>query len=151
MENTIIFKIYVYDDNKNLVENKDYTLNLNEKIIDVKNKILLETFNNKYNHLDMENITDKVYKDYGKLFFNNGLLPYTIDNYKLSEFTYGGRIFSFIAVGTNINKIITPPSKEKSSSVLNLKNIFMVNKNDKNNKNMNNEFSLNQADFPSLK
>ena len=145
MENTIIFKIYVYNDKKNLIEDKDYTLNLNEKIIDIKNKILLESFNNKFNHLDMENITDKVYKDYGKLFFNKGLLPYTIDNYKLHEFTYGGRIFSFIAIGSNINKVIKEPPKEKSLSILNLKNIFMVNNNSKNG------FSLNENDFPALK
>jgi hypothetical protein len=104
-KDTVIIKTYILDENNTNIEDREYIFNLNDKIIDIKNKILIDTFNNKYNSLDMTNITERVYKDFGKLFFDKGLLPLTIDNYKLSEFTIGGRTFSFLVSGKNIEKI----------------------------------------------
>jgi len=101
-ENTVIFKTYILNDNNESIEDREYIFKLTERIIDIKNKILKDSFKNKYNNLEMTNITQKVYKDYGKLFFDKGLLPLTINNYKLSEFTNEGRIFSFIVKGSNI-------------------------------------------------
>ena len=98
----VIFKIYIHNKDGEKTENKEYIFNLNEKIIDIKNKILKELFENKFNTLDMENITEKVYKDFGKLFFDKGILPITIDKYKLSDFTIGNRIFSFLVIPKNV-------------------------------------------------
>ena len=142
MENTVTFKIFIYDDNNKLIEDREYIFQLNDKIIDIKNKILKDTFNNKYNHIDMENITDRIYKDYGKLFFNKGLLPYTIDNYKLSEFTSFNRTFSFICIGSNINK---KTEKNKESSGI-LKKLFLNSQKDV----KKNDFVMYQDDFPPL-
>jgi hypothetical protein len=100
-KNTVIFKIYKCDI-KGELSNEDYIFNLNIKIIDIKKEILKKTFNNEYNYLDLENVTERVYKDFGKLFFDKGILPSTIDNYKLEEFTNDNRTFSFIALPKNI-------------------------------------------------
>ena len=37
--------------------------------------------------MNITNITEKIYKDYGLLFFDKGLLPETLDNYTLNKFT----------------------------------------------------------------
>jgi len=111
-KNTITINIYkINTENKKVMDNT-YTFNLNERIIDIKNKILKNTFKNEYNYLDLENITSRTYKDYGKLFFDIGMLPSTIDNYKLSEFTNEGREFSFIGIPKNITEEKTKLNKD---------------------------------------
>jgi hypothetical protein len=95
MDKKIVYiNIYKENDENTLI--KEYVFSLENKIIDVKNKILKELFNNKYNELDIKNITNREYKDFGKLSFNIGFLPNTINNYKLSEFTIENRKFSFV-------------------------------------------------------
>lgn len=136
--NTVIFKIYINNETNKMIENKTYTFNLNEKIIDIKKKIIKDTFNNSFNNLEMINITDKIYKDYGKLFFDKGLLPSTINNYSLSHFTNEGRIFSFLVKGQNIeNKIID------------MKDTFLK-KMIKDNRKKDTEFKYYEDDFPPL-
>ena len=139
-KNTVIFKIYTLNDNNETVEDKEYVFNLTDKIIDIKNKILKDTFKNSYNHLEMTNITEKVYKDYGKLFFDKGLLPITINNYKLSEFTNDCRTFSFLVKGSNV-EIKKNVSQDNSF-------IKKIIKEDR--KNNNHEFKLYDDDFPPL-
>jgi hypothetical protein len=111
MNNTnynITFKIYLNEKkDENYINN--YNVDLNNKIINVRNNILNDIIkkniiDNKYNYLEFENITGRVYKDYGKLFFDIGILPKTIDNYKISEFTNDNREFIFIVKPTIINK-----------------------------------------------
>ena len=101
--NTVIFKIYKYD-LRGDISSEDYNFNLNMKLIDIKKEILKKTFNDIYNYLDLENVTEKIYKDFGKLFFEKGQLPNTIDNYKLEQFTNDNRTFSFIALPKNIEE-----------------------------------------------
>ena len=116
-KNTVTFKIYLKNENNEIINDMDYVFNINEKIVDIKTKILTNTFNNKFNSLDLDNITEKVYKDYGKLFFDKGLLPLTIDNYKLTEFTTDNRIFSFIVTGKNIEKIKSQIKKKDDNFI----------------------------------
>ena len=172
-KNTVIFKIYVipesraYSESGELINdksfssflsegngltlNKEYNVTLNQKIIDIKNIILKESFHDKFNYLDIENITEKVYKDFGKLFFDKGLLPNTIDNYKLSEFTNGDRTFSFIAKPKKIEILKNPSNnnnvKNKGSGTGFLKNIIKEDR--KNNKDVG--FVLYDDEFPPLK
>ena len=141
-KNSVIFKIFVIGENNEHIEDKEYIFNLNEKIIDIKNKILKDTFKNKHNNLEMTNITEKVYKDYGKLFFDKGLLPLTINNYKLSEFTNGERTFLFLVNGSNIEKSIEKKNKIQDGSFIKK----MIKEERKNN----NEFKLFDDDFPPL-
>ena len=140
MENkSIILRIY-----KNKESYDEYIFNLNEKIIDIKKKILEKTFENKFNYLDLENITEKIYKDYGKLFFDIGKLPRTIDNYKIEQFTNNNRIFSFIGIPCN-NEIKEVKKNIKNENyAVKLKKENFLKKNDKNN------FFYNDNDFPPL-
>lgn len=107
--NTVIFKIYKLNDTNEVIEDSDYTFNLDDKIIDIKNMILKKTFDNKFNSLDLENITDRIYKDFGKLSFEKGLLSNNMDNYKLSQFTSENRTFSFIVTPKNITIVKKKP------------------------------------------
>ena len=156
MNNTVHFKIFTKNnDLQDLLENEVYTFNLNEKVIDVKNKILKNIFKNEFNYIDFENITERVYKDYGKLFFDKGLLPATIDNYKLSEFTNENRTFLFIAIPKNI-QVVSKIIKNTETPILKKYN-QQNNRNNQNNQKYNdkkenkNEFIFNIDDFPPLK
>ena len=135
---TVSFKIFTLNDLNENIENETFNFNLNEKIIDIKNKILKNIYDNKFNYLDLENITEKIYKDYGKLFFDKGLLPSTIDNYKLSEFTVSNRIFSFVVYPKNI-EIKKPEIKKSFITKYSQENIGK------------NGFVFNEDDFPPLK
>lgn len=153
MNNTVNFKIFLKDnDTQDLVEKELYTFNLNEKIIDIKNKILKNTFKNEFNNIDFENITERVYKDYGKLFFDKGLLPATIDNYKLSEFTNENRTFSFITIPKNI-QVVSKIIKNNETPILKKYNQQNNQNNQKYNDKKENksEFIFNIDDFPPLK
>lgn len=132
-KNIVTFKIYI-----NSEIEKEYSFDISNKIIDIRNKILNDIFNNSHNYLEMENITERIYKDYGKLFFEIGILPRSIDNYTLSQFTNDNRIFSFRVTPINLN--IIKPTKDG----LFLKKII------KENKEKNGEFIFDDDDFPSL-
>jgi hypothetical protein len=143
-KNNITFKIYNLnnENNNTKILLKDYIFDLKVKIIDIKNIILKELFNNEYNSLDLENINERVYKDFGKLFFDKGLLPSTIDNYKLGDFTNGNRVFEFIAYPKNIDIIKKNIVKQDSNSGV-LKKIIMEERGTK-------EFVMYDDEFPPL-
>ena len=137
MTNIIYIKVFIKND-ENIKEHKTYEFNLDSKIIDVKNTILKETFDNKYNFIELENITEKIYKDYGKLFFDKGILPSTIDNYKISQFTNEGRVFSFIANSYNKEHNITKKNNNNGF----LKKLYKEDNNT--------SFVYDDSDFPPL-
>ena len=143
--NTIIFKIYKINENKETIYDKDYSFNVDERLADIKKRILKESFNDEFNKLDLENISDRIYKDFGKLSFEKGLLPCTIDNYKLIQFTNENRTFSFIAKPSNVDIKVDVNKKINVQSGF-LKKIVKSGIK-KNNENM---FSYNE-DFPPLK
>jgi hypothetical protein len=105
--------------------------------------ILNDIFENKFNYLNFENITSRVFKDYGKLFFDKGLLPDTNDNYKIEQFTDSGREFLFIAHPVNIEKNVKNVNKVGNGGFI--KNLI------KEERNKNNEFVFYDDDFPPLK
>ncbi len=47
-------------------------------------------------YLEIENITGRVYKDFGKLFFDKGLLPKTIDNFPIKKMSSANREYIFM-------------------------------------------------------
>ena len=146
---TVLFKIYKIETNKEHIFFKEYVIQLDEKIINIKNMILNDLNQNdstNFNKLEMNNITERIYKDFGKLFFDKGLVPDTIDNYKLVQLTNGNRTFSFNVNGKNIiNNIV---EKKKNESTI-LKRIIKEDR-EKRQKD-NNEFYYDIDDFPPLK
>lgn len=169
--NTIVLKIF--KDKSNLDDFRVYICSMTEKIIDIKNKILKDIFNSngiipsfgkssgsaskqalldptEYNYLDFENISERVYKDYGKLFFDKGHLPRTIDNYSLQDFTIEGREFLFLCIPT----IICEKPKLISNNLRKKAKIESTHRNQKKEysqqKKINN-FVFNEDDFPPLK
>lgn len=121
---------------------KEYYFDLNQKIIDIKKIILKDTYDNEYNDLDFENISDRIYKDFGKLFFDKGFLPNTIDNYKLDQFTNDNRTFSFIIHPKNIDNI--------KMNNINHNNSFLKKMIKEEKMKKNNEFIIDDDDFPPL-
>ncbi len=69
-------------------------------IIDIRDEIMWKIYRDEKEHdqyyLEIENITERLYKDFGKLFFNKGLLPKTIDNFPLSKFVAEERTYQFL-------------------------------------------------------
>ena len=112
----VIFKIYKEGDVSSL--EKEYVFNLDITIIEIKKKILNDIYQDKFNYLDLENITERVYKDFGKLFFDLGLIPPIFDKYKLSAITNGDRVFSFIVKPKNVEVIVK--KKEESGFLKNM-------------------------------
>ena len=146
---TVLFKIYKVEDNKENIFFNDFFIKLDEKIINIKNMILNELNQNdstNFNKLEMNNITERIYKDFGKLFFYKGIVPDTIDNYKLVQLTNGNRTFSFTVTGKNIiNNIV---EKKKNESTV-LKRII---KEDRERRQKDNkDFCYYDDDFPPLK
>ena len=139
----VFFKIFIKNDESETVEHKTYEYSGTTKIIDIKKELLNDIFNNKFNYLNLENITERVYKDYGKLFFDKGLLPETIDNYKLLEFTNEDRTFSFLALPKNIE---IQQTKKINSEDNFLKKIIKEDRKKENH----NEFKYFDDDFPPL-
>lgn len=142
---TVIFKIHLKNNNiNNNIFFKEYKYFLKSKIIELKNLIFQDLLKenkidiNKFNFIDIENITEKIYKNYGKLYFDKGILPITYDNYKISEFTNKDIIFDFVVIPINIKKNNDPI---KTSGIL--KKII-------NEENNNNEFIYDVDDFPTL-
>jgi hypothetical protein len=148
MSNSVNILVFLSENSdKNLF--KEYVFKLDKKIIDVKNSILEDlksksnTMNlskDNYNYIDLDNITEKIYKDFGKLFFSNGVLPIIFDNYKLSEFTIENRTFQFLA----IPKLNNVNNKQFSKPSGVLKKVIHEQNNKKN------EFVFDNNDFPPL-
>jgi len=96
LTNAVIFKIYKLNLQQEQEFFKDYHLTLDLNIGEIKEKIALDLSDGKNNYVNLENITERIYKDFGKFFFERGFIPGTVDNYKLEQFTNEGRTFSFI-------------------------------------------------------
>lgn len=136
---SIKINLYIQKNNKNsFIETIEQ--NLNVKIIDLK-KNLLNKYFPENNQLTLTNITDRVYKDYGLLFFNLGLLPITNDNYYLNKFTIPDRTFSFLMEGTTIEI-------KQNNHLPKILNFNKYKEKDLNNQKQ--EFVLDNNDFPPL-
>ena len=154
---SVEFKIYKKENETNTYL-KTYVFELNKKIIDIKNTILNDFFKGQYNHIELTNITERVYKDYGLLFFDKGLIPPINDNYTLEKFTIPNRTFSFVA--ETMNKELSSNNKRKLTndtdnySGNNRSNNYSnkySNKYNSTSVNANTGFLIKEEDFPPLR
>lgn len=155
--NSVEFKIYKKENETNTYL-KTYVFELNKKIIDIKNTILNDFFKGQYNYIELSNITERVYKDYGLLFFDKGLIPPINDNYTLEKFTIPNRTFSFVA--ETMNKELSSNNKRKLTndtdnySGNNRSNNYSnkySNKYNSTSVNANTGFLIKEEDFPPLR
>ena len=158
--NSVEFKIYKKENETNTYL-KTYVFELNKKIIDVKNTILNDFFKGQYNYIELTNITERVYKDYGLLFFDKGLIPPINDNYTLEKFTIPNRTFNFVAETMNkeINNNTNNNKQKLTNDTNNSNSTYYSNKysnkyNDTNKSssiNSNTGFLIKEEDFPPLR
>ncbi len=120
--NSVTFKIYVKNNGTTCIEKcdekneniciREYNFLLTDKIVDIKKRILEELFTGDYNDIILDNITERVYRDFGKLHFEKGIQPPTINNYTLNQMTNPGRTFSFMVTP---RKIVLPDIVDKKT------------------------------------
>ena len=144
---SIKIKIFKFENNENKFT-EEIEQDLNIKFIDFK-KNLLEKYFPENNVLEINNITERVYKDYGLSFFNLGVLPSTNDNYLLSKFTIPERTFSFLIKGSNQEKKKFN-YKENKNKLNQLPKIMNFNKYKDKDPNEKKEFIMDMNDFPPL-
>ena len=126
---------------------KEITISLENTINELKNEILNTLNWNEFNDVEINNITERVYKDYGMMFFDKGFLQKNIDNFKLNKFTIENRTFSFLVYGVK-------KEKNKSLPIIIPKNLFNKYKHEQQEYNINNtnqsSFNYNEEEFPPL-
>ena len=95
MDANIKFIIY-YNNIKDDSLSKTYIYNdLRTKIIDIKTEIFNDFPKDGFNYVDLEYVSDRIYKEIGKYSFNYGIFPRTMDNTRLSNYTDGNKTFHF--------------------------------------------------------
>lgn len=147
----ISINLFIKVNNENILK-ETISVDINSKIHELKKQILTLLFdkNVNYNSVNLTNITSRVYKDYGLLFFDKGLLPDTLDNFTLSKFTIEDRTFDFLVEPSNkINNVSENNFKQNNRS----KGIYNPNKRfnpQYEEKNEQVEFVFNEEDFPPL-
>lgn len=147
---SININLYMKINNENILKDT-ISFNIDNKICELREKILHLFFNEKeYNYVNITNITEKIYKDYGLLFFDKGLLPETLDNYTLNKFTIEDRTFDFLVEPCSknnkfeVNKIV---QNNRSKGIYNPNRRFNPQYEEKTEQK---EFVFNEEDFPPL-
>jgi hypothetical protein len=96
---SVLFVIYLNkkDDANSLKDapSNKYIFDLSLTILDIKKKIIDDLPKEGYNYIDLEYVSERVYKEIGKYSFENGILPRTMDILKLEQFTSGAKTYHF--------------------------------------------------------
>ena len=129
-----------------------YQIHLNESILDIKNKIIKDHFNNHNIQLIFTFVGNKPIREFGKYnLIPDQEIPPTLDYLKISNFSEADRNYIFKVVKSSPENISNKIYGKKKNTLSNKKkndNIIITN-----NKTIienNNNFSLNMADFPPL-
>jgi hypothetical protein len=80
------------------IQQQVFVFPLHTTFLEVRRRIAEDLFQKPNGYVELYNNTSRIYKDYGKLFFDYGLIPSTFDYYPLSDITIGGRTFIFHAL-----------------------------------------------------
>jgi len=105
MDANIKFIIY-YNNIKDDSLSKTYTFNnLNTTIIDIKKEIFNDFPKTGFNYVDIDYVSDRIYKEIGKYSFNYGIFPRTMDHTRLSNYTDGHKTFHFFIHYSN-NEVV---------------------------------------------
>lgn len=103
MEQKVSFEVYLKENDQIISESIErISFDLSMRVIDMRDEMMWKMYNSTEEreshdqyYLEIENISSNLVKEFGKLFFNKGLLPKTMDNYPLSRITSAGSSFIF--------------------------------------------------------
>lgn len=113
MDANIKFIIY-YTNKKDDSLSKTYIYNnLTTKIIDIKKEIFNDFPKTGFNYVDLEYVSDRIYKEIGKYSFNYGIFPRTMDNTRLSNYTDGNKTFHFFIHYDNNEVVLNNENNRK--------------------------------------
>ncbi len=113
MDANIKFIIY-YTNKKDDSLSKTYIYNnLTTKIIDIKKEIFNDFPKSGFNYVDLEYVSERIYKEIGKYSFNYGIFPRTMDNTRLSNYTDGNKTFHFFIHYSNNEVIVNNENNRK--------------------------------------
>jgi hypothetical protein len=104
MAQNITIIIY-YNNIKDESQSKSYIYDINTKIIDIKKQVFEDYPKDGYNYIDINYVSERIYKEIGKYSFNHGIFPRTMDNTKLSNYTNGNKTYHFFIHYDNYNII----------------------------------------------
>ena len=141
---SIQIKLFTLINNK-ITQQQELTISLEKTIYDLKKEILSIMNWTEFNDVEINNISERVYKDYGMLFFDKGFLPKNIDNFKLGRFTIENRCFSFLIKGIYVKKDNSMPKIAPK----NLFSKYKTNYEDVNNTTQS-SFNYDEEEFPPL-
>tara|TARA_B110000037_G_C17010878_1_gene461237 strand:- start:110 stop:565 length:456 start_codon:yes stop_codon:yes gene_type:complete len=147
MSSQVIFHIYKRDNTENAFL-KTYQFELKQTVLDVKKTILNEFYKDQFNYADLINITEKVYKDYGLLFFDKGIISSINDNYSLDKLTIGNREFTFLIEPSNKELTKRVRDNNTNTQFQNKRTSYENSRFPKNN--ISNEYVFSEDDFPPL-
>lgn len=113
MDANIKFIIY-YTNKKDDSLSKTYIYNnLTTKIIDIKKEIFNDFPKTGFNYVDLEYVSERIYKEIGKYSFNYGIFPRTMDNTRLSNYTDGNKTFHFFIHYDNNEVVLNNENNRK--------------------------------------
>lgn len=111
---------FVFPNNENIV----MCFQKNNTILDMKKKILKDFPRENFEYIDFENISPKIFSEFGKLSFPKNLLPQTLDNYRLDNFCLKSDAkfrFNVIYVEKDINGVMKEGGEKKQANLSFLK------------------------------
>lgn len=147
---SVLFIIYLNkkDDAKDATSKK-YIFDLSLTILDIKKKIIADLPKEGYNYIDLEYVSERVYKEIGKYSFENGILPRTMDILKLEQFTNGAKTYHFCIHYDNYEEKPEVNNLNLTSRVFKRSNTYFVNSLNSS-KDINSSVENYEKSFPSL-
>jgi hypothetical protein len=143
---------------KNETIEKEYEISYS--LIQIKRELINEYFKNVCKYLDFELLLERPIKHFGKLGLEPGIIPTTMDKFKLDKFSISGINLLKINViennNCNILEILdnTPSNQNSNKNNIKFYEQRFYNENNENNKQKNIQekktFIYNEEDFPEL-
>ena len=121
----------------------DFNLDINNSILDIKNQIISKYFENKDIYIDLEYLSDKPLRLFGKYTLNPGVISRNHDLEKFNKFSIKENIILKVI---RKEKSLIIPKKRKKNKYFNQTNKYFNQTNNLQKK----EFIFRESDFPSL-
>ena len=138
-------KLILNINGKNIEKEYDLTTT----ILSIKKELLNDFYNNECKYLDFELVLENPIKHFGKLSLEPGLMPSSMDKFKLNKFSINGLEQLNINVSINNNNNILENIENTTTNIYDKIN-KRINNEDNVNIRESQEFIYKDEDFPSL-